>query len=367
MNVKPPNAHGIMVDGVIRRTPGKAISRELPRPGSSPLRATAVAVTHSDSCIHVAYLAKSSVYIYKLDVNEQSASLEREVLLPQPHGWQGIAIAGNFLAAWGFYSHERQLHMLDVRESQRQTSLPRLYDVKMLVRVAVSKSGAAALISSQQILVVKIEDQTWSPPLVPQPGQNFTDAAFNDTGDLLHAWAYGKNDSIYVWRCKDCVVNAKPESETHYKTEKIGKPYLTRVVPYNAYQGCIIAAQEKRFFAARLGSATTSLRESSASTAKAASQPLQHNAKIVDAKAACVFCDHSLITVERRWHGSVLKEYRVEYSGKNAELGTGVEICKLDTGREESARLVVGEWGDNVMAVVCNLNAVVEFVKIVPV
>jgi len=153
---------------------------------------------------------------------------------------------------------------------------------------------------------------------------------------------------------------------THYKTEKIGKPYLTRVVPYNVYQGCIIAAQEKRFFAARLGS-TTSLRESSASTVEAAPQLLQHNAKIVDAKAACVFCDHSLITVERRWHGTVLKEYKVEYNGKNAELGTGVEICKLETGREESARLVVGEWRDNVMAVVCNLNAVVEFVRIVPV
>ena len=60
----------------------------------------------------MAYLAKSSVYIYKLDVNEQSASLEREVLLPQPHGWQGIAIAGNFLAAWGFYSHKRQVSLV---------------------------------------------------------------------------------------------------------------------------------------------------------------------------------------------------------------------------------------------------------------
>jgi hypothetical protein len=140
------------------------------------------------------------------------------------------------------------------------------------------------------------------------------------------------------------------------------------VVPYNAYQGCIIAAQEKRFFVARLGGATTSLREVSASTAvETSSQPLQHNAKIVDAKAACIFGDHSLITVERKWHGAVLKEYKIEHSGKNGVLGTGVEICKLDTGREESAKLVVGEWGDNVMAVVCNLNAVVEFVKMVPV
>jgi hypothetical protein len=98
-----------MIDAAIRRAPTKAISKELPHPGSSPLKATAVAETFLDGAIHVAYLAKSSVYIYKLDVNEQSASLEREVLLPQPHGWQGIAIAGNFLAAWGFYSHERQV------------------------------------------------------------------------------------------------------------------------------------------------------------------------------------------------------------------------------------------------------------------
>jgi hypothetical protein len=75
-----------MVDGVIRQTPSKAILRELPRLGSSPLRATAIAVTYSNSYIYMAYLAKFLVYIYKLDVNEQSASLEREVLLLRLYG-----------------------------------------------------------------------------------------------------------------------------------------------------------------------------------------------------------------------------------------------------------------------------------------
>ena len=62
-----------------------------------------------------------------------------------------------------------------------------------------------------------------------------------------------------------------------------------------------------------------------------------------------------------------MKEYKVEWNGKEAELGTAVEICKLDTGREDTSKLVVGEWGNNVVAVVCNLSAVVEFVRAVPV
>lgn len=48
--------------------------------------------------------------------------------------------------------------------------------------------------------------------------QNFTHAAFNDTGDLLFAWAYGQVDKLYCWRCEDGVLQQAPESESPYET-----------------------------------------------------------------------------------------------------------------------------------------------------
>ena len=42
--------------------------------------------------------------------------------------------------------------------------------------------------------------------LSAQAGQKFTDVAFNDTGDLLFAWAYGQKDSLYIWRYQDGVM-----------------------------------------------------------------------------------------------------------------------------------------------------------------
>lgn len=48
--------------------------------------------------------------------------------------------------------------------------------------------------------------------------QNFTHAAFNDTGDLLFAWAYGQVDKLYCWRCENGVLQQTPESESPYET-----------------------------------------------------------------------------------------------------------------------------------------------------
>jgi hypothetical protein len=48
--------------------------------------------------------------------------------------------------------------------------------------------------------------------------QNFTHAAFNETGDLLFAWAYGQRDTLYVWRCQDHVIGQATESESRYET-----------------------------------------------------------------------------------------------------------------------------------------------------
>lgn len=121
--VKPPHAHRI----IIGATPKTSIRSLLGRNGSK-LKANYVALTCSNNEVRAAYLVKSSVYFYKMNVEESSDTFgqqksndteprrsddpgphkpqyfELEVELAQCNGWQGIAVAGDFLAAWGFSS-----------------------------------------------------------------------------------------------------------------------------------------------------------------------------------------------------------------------------------------------------------------------
>lgn len=105
-SVRPAYAHGILIDPDVLRTPNESIRRELPRPEGSNFKATSVALTYSGGKVYAAELSKSSIYFYKLDVEEMSATLELPLELPHPNGWQGIAVGGFFLAAWGFSSNK---------------------------------------------------------------------------------------------------------------------------------------------------------------------------------------------------------------------------------------------------------------------
>jgi hypothetical protein len=202
--------------------------------------------------------------------------------------------------------------------------------------------------------------------LRPQQNQRFTDAAFNDSGDLLLAWAYGKTSSFYVWRCQDSAVDENKESWAHYETvsgptntsmpfwrsqAKRGRPHLTRVIPYNTYPGCIVATPDIGFFPAQVRSPRSGNSEP---------QPRRHK---VNPKAVCVFRDHSIITVE----GRRLKEYKIEYERNHSTTSTGTEICRLATGPDNQSQLLAIKRSDNtIVVIVCNLNMTVEIVKIVP-
>jgi hypothetical protein len=125
------------------------------------------------------------------------------------------------------------------------------------------------------------------------------------------------------------------------------------VIPYNTYPGCIIRTPQKRFFPARVRS---SPRQTSNPQAR------DHEVKIFDAGAVCMFRDHSMITVEKK----LLKEYNIEYEGNHLLKNPGKEICKLKSSPNESSRLLVVKQSENIIAIVCNLNWIVEFVKFVP-
>jgi len=101
---KPRNAHGVVVDRAVPMSPKPSNCVDLPKIKNKSLKMTSMALTRSNDGARFACLAKSSVYIYKLRVEELSVVLDQEIRLAAHSGWQEIAIAGNFIAAWGFLS-----------------------------------------------------------------------------------------------------------------------------------------------------------------------------------------------------------------------------------------------------------------------
>jgi hypothetical protein len=64
-------------------------------------------LTRSSDGARLACLAESSVYIYTLSAGRLSVVLDKEIPLKQIQlmtnsGWSGIAVADNFVAAWGY-------------------------------------------------------------------------------------------------------------------------------------------------------------------------------------------------------------------------------------------------------------------------
>jgi serine/threonine protein kinase len=112
----PPGAHGITIDPDVRRTCRDPQSFKVPIPERSNVKASCVSLTCSSDEVRAAYLVKSRVYFYKINVEDGSASAEGSVDLPMvelppPAGWESIAVARHFLAAWG-YSDKRMVNFM---------------------------------------------------------------------------------------------------------------------------------------------------------------------------------------------------------------------------------------------------------------
>ena len=105
-SVNPPHTHGIMIDSDERRKPNQPICRVLSELKGSNPKATFIALTYMGDMVRAAYLVKSSVYFYDLNLKDLSASLHDEVPLPSSDGWEGVAVADRFLAAWGYSSRQ---------------------------------------------------------------------------------------------------------------------------------------------------------------------------------------------------------------------------------------------------------------------
>ena|SRR5438034_1061600 len=132
-------------------------------------------------------------------------------------------------------------------------------------------------------------------------------------------------------------------------------------MPYNSFHGCIIAAPDKHFFPAQIRSSRRGTINNLLP---------RHSITLPDYVTSCIFRNHSLITIERNWwhRRRRLKEYQINYSSSHHTLErSGTEICALETEINESSRLRVVQTDENdIVAVVCNANGVIEIVKLVP-
>jgi hypothetical protein len=133
----------------------------------------------------------------------------------------------------------------------------------------------------------------------------------------------------------------------------------TKVIPYNTYQGCMIAAPEKTFFPAQMrGSMIGNI------------QPLnRQETRILNFQTGCVFQDHSLVALEQRTSISLrgvkqryLKEYQIEYLPVHFLHDQGKELCRLISKAESSSHLRIFKPGDDPVAVICNLDGTIELI-----
>ena len=135
----------------------------------------------------------------------------------------------------------------------------------------------------------------------------------------------------------------------------------TRILPYNSYLGCVVLAPDDRFFLAQIGSSFHT---------KQSPRPIARNdIHLRDVESACIFKNHSMVTLEKRKVGlfkkkQCLREYQIEYRSphilKHHEVKTLVDLTS-NIGDKSQVRAVMDN-GDPVVVVV-NIDGNAEIVR----
>jgi hypothetical protein len=72
-----------------------------------------------------------------------------------------------------------------------------------------------------------------------------------------------------------------------------------------------------------------------------------------------------MITVEKGLIHRYLWEYKINYKTTHLFTRPGANICKLKSSTKSSSQILAVKKEENVIIIICNINATVEFVKIV--
>ncbi|KAK3377588.1 hypothetical protein B0H63DRAFT_477458 [Podospora didyma] len=369
---KPTNAFGILY-GEDRKRRALPLQSQKLKHKPKGIKALSVDVASSDKP-QVALLSDSSVSIFQLTLGG-TISVSSPSIVPLPdgkgHRWTSVALAGDYLLAWGKRSSdETAMLYIAVKGNTEYTPLhiqpeDDILNFDQNKRVALSRMGFAALIRRRKLIIIDL--QLDPPGLYPRgnstDSQTFTDVAFNDEGDLLYAWATGSAErpygGLFVYRATQ-LSSDRPESKGYYRCEVHDKTPTT-VVPYNDYLGCIISANGRMYYPAVIRA--SSLTDTS-------TLPRHHSEAVLqaDVKAACMYNNHSLITVQKinlgarrmEWHYRLV-EYPLRF-GEVHLLGDPIEIAKLDRIPDNASEVRAVQYDGDIFIFVVHADGHFEWI-----
>jgi hypothetical protein len=155
----------------------------------------------------------------------------------------------------------------------------------------------------------------------------------------------------------------KKQKAHRLKTWKdINEKIPTRLFPYNSYQGCVIAANNRLYYPAVIKASTL---HDKVYLPRHTSEAIE-NATV---KAACMFNNHSLVTVQRTNFSfdNIERHYRlVEYPlrfGAVHQLGDPVLLCKLSVSPADGDEVRAVPHGEDILVFVVHVDGRYEVVR----
>ncbi|CAO2655109.1 Nn.00g101730.m01.CDS01 [Neocucurbitaria sp. VM-36] len=351
--------HGVTVNQDRQREAGTPVETSLAGLSASQVL---LSVSLCPSGQRVAFLvarprdALRSVHLCKISLlrsNLQADGLA--VVLPQGPEWKRIVHAGCNFVAWG--NSSGGVFMAGVSTERAKWESTQHAWLASLITVAISKHGSVAFVGTKQIYYVNLADISNGRSLPVPEDHTFTHAAFNDDGNLLYAWAFGRpDDCLYVWRIDEATRDLilPTDSEGRYESKQQGKSNAT-LIPYNNYLGCIIHTPGDIFFPAQIRSTQ---RGSKVTLPKMTTT-------IPKTVAACMYGDHSLLVAEEGYLHTRIREHRI-IGGANHVIEKAAKKpiveWRFSGGKITEMRAVSVPETNDLVIVLCTLENKVVFI-----
>ncbi|KAK3363173.1 hypothetical protein B0T25DRAFT_32262 [Lasiosphaeria hispida] len=196
----------------------------------------------------------------------------------------------------------------------------------------------------------------------PRTTQPFADVAFNDTGDLLYAWATASlnepSAGLFIYRT-DSLTNDLIESQSYYNPSFNGN-FNTRLIPFNTHNGCIVAVGNQYYYPA-----VTSTGPENDTTR----QPQNYSKAIRKSylEASTMYNNHSLLAIQRAstFHRRYrLVEHPLHFGETCRHFRDPIELAKVETkvdGNSEIKAIQAG--GGDICIFIFNLDGRYEMIR----
>ncbi|PWY68484.1 kinase-like protein [Aspergillus heteromorphus CBS 117.55] len=312
--------------------------------------ATCLSRTMWQGRVPTAFISQDNITIIELDLYPGSFVVSKIVPLRGEWKEYGAVIEGRYLAAWGVSKRDGK-NMLYIGDFTTNLDAMPLVDVRFVTSVAVSPQGLFALVQDQYVVLVRgtpVQGYSMHRRLCGSPGldQTFTQAVFNDGGDLLFTWARcSKQESLYVWRVTD-EMQDQPDFVVHYSLQQHNSRH-TEVIPYSSRPGCLLAAVGlQAYLALSLNHEGTELPR------------IWRSDQRLDIVRGCMVGDSQLLGIADRRHFGTghlhLKMYSIAQENDMGIISSGEKLCKLPRECKSSTALRAYLRNGTMTAVVCS-------------